>query len=88
MDQDLLPALEFPLPDKVPCIESPHRNGGRFLIGDIGRFPGQHPLHLGRAFGQTFVLRIRAHAKAESSKNLVPWFEYPYLLAYRFNLPG
>ena len=38
----------------------PTRQGGSFLIGDIGRFEGQRPLHLFGLLGQTDVLGVGA----------------------------
>jgi len=88
VDQNLLPALDVSLFEKVQCITSPKRNGGGFPIGHIGRFDGHSPFHLSRFFGQTYVLSISTKTHTGRSEYLVTLFEPPYVLAHCFNFSG
>ncbi len=65
------------------CCYCPINEGGRFLIGHIGRFTCQRII-----FRQTYVLGIAPKTKIGSSKNLVTFLKSLHIFAYCFNFPG
>ena len=69
----------------MQCFKSPNRNDRGLLIGHVGRFMCQHPIHLFRFFRHTYVLGISTFTKAESCKNLVTFFKDLDTFANCFN---
>ena len=83
VDQHLLSALNVSLFEQAGCHDRSIRQGGGLVIGQVGRFERHCP-----GFGQAEILGIGAHLHPEVGKHLVAGFEFPDVLADRFDFPG